>query len=83
MIVCINCALRAFLNDEPIPDYAIDTSVIDHLKLYHPDFEQARRDRKLLETAAREKVARRLREARLAAQRHRDNEDEIAEGRRG
>jgi hypothetical protein len=69
-IICIQCALRAFVNDEKIPDSAYDESVYAHMQRCHPDPEATRVERVKLEAQAREKVRRNLLAARSKTDAH-------------
>lgn len=55
MIVCIQCALRAYVEGTPTPTF--DESMVEHMARYHPNLEQTRLEREDLERAAEEKIA--------------------------
>lgn len=55
MVVCIQCALKAFV--EGTPTQVFQETMVEHMARYHPDLEQTRLERQDLERAAEEKIA--------------------------
>jgi hypothetical protein len=61
-VLCIQCALRAFVNGEPVSTAVFDQSLEEHMRVSHPNAEETQRERDDLERRARDKVARGIRD---------------------
>lgn len=54
MMVCIQCSMRALLDDLPVPHF--DETAEEHLRRCHPDLAETKRERRELERRLAEKL---------------------------